>query len=95
VPERILATLETLRDQVRDEILKDPRYLTFLALERSIHDIKLALAGPNVSAASRKIAPPAAELPISFALLLNLASASNSEDREVLWGFIRRYWPPR
>ncbi|HSB58872.1 MAG TPA: lysine--tRNA ligase, partial [Methyloceanibacter sp.] len=35
--------------------------------------------------------PPVAELPISFALLLNLASASNSEDREVLWGFIRRY----
>jgi lysyl-tRNA synthetase class 1 len=38
-------------------------------------------------------APPAAELPISFAVLLNLASASNSEDREVLWGFIRRYAP--
>jgi lysyl-tRNA synthetase class 1 len=37
--------------------------------------------------------PPRAELPISFALLLNLASASNSEDREVLWGFIRRYAP--
>jgi lysyl-tRNA synthetase, class I len=37
--------------------------------------------------------PPKAELPISFALLLNLASASNSEDREVLWGFIRRYAP--
>jgi lysyl-tRNA synthetase class 1 len=37
--------------------------------------------------------PPEAELPISFALLLNLASASNSEDREVLWGFIRRYAP--
>jgi lysyl-tRNA synthetase class 1 len=37
--------------------------------------------------------PPSAELPISFALLLNLASASNSEDREVLWGFIRRYAP--
>ena len=35
--------------------------------------------------------PPQAELPISFALLLNLASASNSEDRQVLWGFIRRY----
>jgi lysyl-tRNA synthetase class 1 len=38
-------------------------------------------------------APPGAELPISFALLLNLASASNSEDSEVLWGFIRRYTP--
>ena len=37
--------------------------------------------------------PPQAELPISFPLLLNLASASNSEDREVLWGFIRRYAP--
>jgi lysyl-tRNA synthetase, class I len=38
-------------------------------------------------------APPEAELPISFALLLNLASASNSEDKDVLWGFIRRYSP--
>jgi lysyl-tRNA synthetase class 1 len=37
--------------------------------------------------------PPQAELPISFALLLNLASASNSEDSDVLWGFIRRYAP--
>ncbi len=37
--------------------------------------------------------PPKAELPISFALLLNLASASNSEDKDVLWGFIRRYAP--
>ena len=37
--------------------------------------------------------PPEADLPISFALLLNLASASNSEDQSVLWGFIRRYAP--
>ena len=37
--------------------------------------------------------PPEADLPISFALLLNLASASNSEDRSVLWGFIQRYAP--
>jgi hypothetical protein len=42
---RVLATLEALRDQVRDEILKDPRYLTYQALERSIHDIRAALAG--------------------------------------------------
>jgi lysyl-tRNA synthetase class 1 len=34
-----------------------------------------------------------AGVPISFAMLLNLASASNSEDRAVLWGFIRRYAP--
>jgi len=37
--------------------------------------------------------PPEAELPISFNLLLNLVSASNSEEPEVLWGFIQRYAP--
>jgi len=30
---------------------------------------------------------------VSFALLLNLVSASNAHDREVLWGFIRAYAP--
>jgi lysyl-tRNA synthetase class 1 len=38
-------------------------------------------------------APPAAELPISFALLLNLVAASNAHDKAVLWGFIRRHAP--
>lgn len=37
--------------------------------------------------------PPTEELPISFSLLLNLASASHSDDKDVLWGFIRRYAP--
>jgi lysyl-tRNA synthetase class 1 len=36
---------------------------------------------------------PRADVPISFAILLNLVSASNSEDRAVLWGFIKRYAP--
>jgi lysyl-tRNA synthetase class 1 len=35
--------------------------------------------------------PPEAELPISFALLLNLVSVSNAEDKATLWGFIRKY----
>jgi lysyl-tRNA synthetase class 1 len=35
--------------------------------------------------------PPAAELPISFALLLNLVAASNAHDKTTLWGFIRRH----
>jgi len=35
--------------------------------------------------------PPQAELPISFNLLLNLVSASNSEEAATLWGFIKRY----
>ncbi len=37
--------------------------------------------------------PPPAELPISFGLLLNLVSASNAHDKDVLWGFIRRLAP--
>jgi lysyl-tRNA synthetase class 1 len=37
--------------------------------------------------------PPAADMPVSFALLLNLVSASNAENRAVLWGFIGRYAP--
>ncbi len=35
--------------------------------------------------------PPHAELPITFQLLLNLANVSNTEDKAVMWGFIRRY----
>ncbi|HJU31320.1 MAG TPA: lysine--tRNA ligase [Hyphomicrobiaceae bacterium] len=38
-------------------------------------------------------APPAAELPITFALLLNLVAASNAHSKDVLWGFIRRHAP--
>ncbi|AQX20585.1 lysyl-tRNA synthetase, class 1 [Bartonella sp. WD16.2] len=35
--------------------------------------------------------PPQISLPVSFAMLLNLVSASNAENKEVLWGFISRY----
>ena len=48
-------------------------------------------------------APPAAEVfasganergaAVSFVMLLNLAAVANTEDREVLWGFLRRYAP--
>jgi len=37
--------------------------------------------------------PPDIRLPVSFALLLNLVSASNAHDRGVLWGFISRHVP--
>lgn len=35
--------------------------------------------------------PPQDVLPVSFSMLLNLVSASNAENKEVLWGFISRY----
>ena len=37
--------------------------------------------------------PPAIEMPVSFALLLNLATASNPENAAVMWGFISRHAP--
>ncbi len=36
-------------------------------------------------------APPPANVPITFALLLNLVAASNADDKDVMWGFIRRH----
>ncbi len=35
--------------------------------------------------------PPAIDMPIAFSMLLNLASASNAHDKDVLWGFIVRH----
>ncbi len=65
-------------------------YLTFLAKFPALEG-KAIIDNPiwHIHAGQ----PPAAELPISFALLLNLVSASNAEDTDTLWGFIRRYAP--
>ncbi len=45
-------------------------------------------------------APPSPEAlggdgrtPVTFALLLNLVAVANTEDKDVLWGFLRRYAP--
>ena len=37
--------------------------------------------------------PPKVDMPVPFSLLLNLVSASNAHDKNVLWGFISRYAP--
>lgn len=65
-------------------------YLTFV--ERyPAQDDKTKLLNPawHIHAGS----PPAVDVPISFSMLMNIASASNAEDKAVLWGFIRRYAP--
>ncbi|RYH02163.1 lysine--tRNA ligase [Salipiger sp. IMCC34102] len=36
---------------------------------------------------------PSSDMVVSFSILLNLASVSGAEDKETLWGFIRRYAP--
>ncbi|MPY73692.1 MAG: lysine--tRNA ligase [Alphaproteobacteria bacterium] len=35
--------------------------------------------------------PPAEDVPLTFGVLLNLASVCNTEDKSVLWGFVSRY----
>jgi len=69
---------------------KVDEYLQFLAAFPK-QDAKQKLENPvyHIHAGH----PPAAELPISFVLLLNLVSASNAHDKSVLWGFIRRVAP--
>ncbi|GGE93073.1 lysine--tRNA ligase [Stappia taiwanensis] len=37
--------------------------------------------------------PPRIDMPVPFAMLLNLVSASNAENKDVLWAFISRYAP--
>jgi lysyl-tRNA synthetase class 1 len=65
-------------------------YLQFLAKAPS-DDAKARLDNPvwHIHAGRS----PQAELPISFNLMLNLVSASHAHDKDVLWGFIRRYAP--
>jgi lysyl-tRNA synthetase class 1 len=36
---------------------------------------------------------PEAKMPLSFALLLNLVAVASSDDKELIWGFVRRYAP--
>jgi lysyl-tRNA synthetase class 1 len=38
-------------------------------------------------------APPERGSPVSFSLLLNLTSASNASDKQILWGFLSRHLP--
>ncbi|MEA3039476.1 MAG: lysyl-tRNA synthetase, class, partial [Sphingomonadales bacterium] len=36
---------------------------------------------------------PPARMPLSFALLLNLVGVASTDDKNLLWGFVRRYAP--
>lgn len=65
-------------------------YLVHLQKYRDLEDVArlespiFHIHGPN---------PPDEELPLSFAVLLNLASVCNAEDKAVLWGFIDNVRP--
>lgn len=65
-------------------------YLTFLSKYQA-EDLAKRLENPVWHIHSGN--PPEAEIPITFALMLNLVSASNASDKATLWGFIQRYAP--
>ena len=66
-------------------------YIDFLAQYHKTNDAAVRIENPVWHIHSGR--PPDETYPVSFALLLNLVSASNAHDREVLWGFIRAYAP--
>ncbi len=82
---------------------KAAKRLHFDVIPRAVDEYLTFLAKHGEEEAARQLenpvwhihggAPPRAELPISFGLLLNLVSASNAHDKDVLWGFIRRHAP--
>ncbi|MCK5425574.1 MAG: lysine--tRNA ligase [Emcibacter sp.] len=63
-------------------------YITHLA-KYPEQDDKLKLANPVWHVHNGN--PPEQKLPVTFALLLNLVSASNASDKETLWGYISNY----
>ncbi len=80
---------------------RQAKRLYFDVIPRNVDDYYAQLAAYPGEPAERQIAnpawhihagaPPTATMPVSFSMLLNLVSASNSEDRTVLWGFLSRY----
>ena len=65
-------------------------YLTFLR-KFPEEDASKRLANPTWHIHGGE--PPGEDVPITFGLLLNLAGVCNTEDKDVLWGFITRYAP--
>ncbi len=75
--------------------------LYFDVIPRTVDDYLGRLAGYADEESDKRLADPiwhvhggaptAQSVPLSFAILLNLASVCNADDKAVLWGFISRY----
>jgi lysyl-tRNA synthetase class 1 len=77
--------------------------LYFDVIPRAVDDYLATLAAYPAQDPAQQLAnpawhihagtPPAADLPISFALLLNLAGAAHAESKDQLWRYIEKYAP--
>ena len=82
---------------------KAAKRLYFDVIPRNVDDYQQFLDGFPRQDAKQQLAnpvwhihaghPPAADMPVTFQLLLTLVSSSNAENAATLWGFIGRYRP--
>jgi lysyl-tRNA synthetase, class I len=82
---------------------KSAKRLHFDVIPRNVDDYQQFLEGFPRQDARQQLAnpvwhihagdPPAADMPVTFQLLLTLVSSSNAENAATLWGFIARYRP--
>jgi len=82
---------------------KSAKRLYFDVIPRNVDDYQQFLDGFSRQDAKQQLAnpvwhihaghPPAADMPVTFQLLLTLVSSSNAENAATLWGFIGRYRP--
>ena len=85
-------------------IYRDPKkakQLSFSVIPKAVDEYYQFLATYPDQALDKKLGNPvhhvhagevpAARMPISFALLLNLVAVASTDDKDLLWGFVRRY----
>jgi lysyl-tRNA synthetase class 1 len=87
-------------------IYREPRkakQLSFSIIPRAVDEYQQFLAAYPAQEWEKRIGNPvhhvhagkvpAARMPLNFALLLNLAGVASTDDKELLWAFVRRYAP--
>jgi lysyl-tRNA synthetase class 1 len=85
-------------------IYRDPRkakQLSFGIIPKAVDEYQQFLAAYPGQLIEQKLGNPVhhvhggkvppARIPLSFALLLNLVSVASTDDKELIWGFVRRY----
>ncbi|QPQ54307.1 lysine--tRNA ligase [Allosphingosinicella flava] len=82
---------------------KRAKQLSFGIIPRAVDEYQQFLAAYPAQEADKKLGnpvhhvhagnPPAARMPLTFALLLNLVGVASSDDKDLLWAFVRRYAP--
>src|SRR3954452_12196572 len=87
-------------------IYREPRkarQLSFSVIPRAVDEYYQFLAAYPGQELDKKLGNPVhhvhsgevppARMPVSFALLLNLVAVASTDDKALLWGFVRRYCP--